>query len=249
MAFTWAGDLNGAAPVVKKMQVAANVYQGQMLRWDVNAGGLVEPVAAATAGPETANIIAGICSGIVTSPTFDATYKGDLGTYDTTQATQIANDPVGACLAEVTLVTPSTLIKAPIVKDTIGTNPERKACTTGSADGLTFVVAAIDTTVSQYSTVYCSSGANRGQYRKVTTGATTTQTVLVAFPYDIAVGDVFCIANVGIGLAHIEFDSQFQGIDSSDDQTHYYVVYVHELNLEEAGKEYAIFSFSPRHFL
>jgi len=249
MAFTWAGDLNGAAPVVKKMQVAANVYQGQLLRWDVNAGGSVEPVAVAAAGPDTTSIIAGICSGIVTSPTFDATYKGDLGTYDTTQATQIANDPVGACLAEVTLVTPSTLIKAPVVKDTVGTAPERKACTTGSSDGLTFVVATIDTTVSQYSTVYCSSGANRGVYRKVTTGATTTQTVLVAFPYDIAVGDTFCIANVGIGLAHLDFDTQFQGIDSSPALTNYYVAYVHELNLEVAGQEYVIFSFSPRHFL
>ena len=249
MAFSFAGDLSGAAPVVKKLQIAADVYQGQLLRWDDNAGGLVGPVTAATAGPDTTMRIAGICTGIVTSPVFNATYKGDKGTYDTAQADLEANNPVGPTLAEVLLVTPTTLIKAPIVKDTIGTAPERKACTTGSADGLTFVVAAIDTTVSNYSSAYCSAGANRGQYRKITTGAVATQTVLVPFTYDIAVGDIFCIANIKEGLAHIDLDTQFQGIDSSPALTSYFVVYVHELNLEEAGKEYAIFTISPRHLL
>ena len=249
MAFSFAGDLSGAAPVVKKLQIAADVYQGQLLRWDDNAGGLVEPVAAAAAGPDVTSIIAGICTGIVTSPVFNATYKGDKGTYDTAQADLEANNPVGPALAEVLLITPTTLIKAPIVKDTIGTAPERKACTTGSADGLTFVVAAIDTTVSNYSSAYCSAGANRGQYRKITTGAVAVQTVLVPFTYDIAVGDIFCIANIKEGLAHIDLDTQFQGIDSSPALTSYFVVYVHELNLEEAGKEYAIFTISPRHLL
>ena len=249
MAFSFAGDLSGAAPVVKKLQIAADVYQGQLLRWDDNAGGLVEPVAAAAAGPDVTSIVAGICTGIVTSPVFNATYKGDKGTYDTAQADLEANNPVGPTLAEVLLITPTTLIKAPIVKDTIGTAPERKACTTGSADGLTFVVPAIDTTVSNYSSAYCSAGANRGQYRKITTGAVTTQTVLVPFTYDIAVGDIFCIANIKEGLAHIDLDTQLQGIDSSPALTSYFVVYVHELNLEEAGKEYAIFTISPRHLL
>ena len=249
MAFSFAGDLSGAAPVVKKLQIAADVYQGQLLCWDANAGGLVEPVAAAAAGPDTAMRIAGICTGIVTSPVFNATYKGDKGTYDTAQADLEANNPVGPTLAEVLLITPTTLIKAPIVKDTIGTAPERKACTTGSADGLTFVVPAIDTTVSNYSSAYCSAGANRGQYRKITTGAVAAQTVLVPFTYDIAVGDIFCIANIKEGLAHIDLDTQFQGIDSSPALTSYFVVYVHELNLEEAGKEYAIFTISPRHLL
>ena len=249
MAFSFAGDLSGAAPVVKKLQIAADVYQGQLLCWDVDAGGLVEPVAVPLAGPDTVIRIAGICTGIVTSPVFNATYKGDKGTYDTAQADLEANNPVGPTLAEVLLITPTTLIKAPIVKDTIGTAPERKACTTGSADGLTFVVATIDTTVSNYSSAYCSAGANRGQYRKITTGAVAVQTVLVPFTYDIAVGDIFCIANIKEGLAHVDLDTQFQGIDSSPALSKYFVVYVHELNLEEAGKEYAIFTISPRHLL
>lgn len=255
MAFSWAGNLSGsgAPKLVKNVQVSGNVYQGQLLQWDSGAGGTGGTVLVmadgASANPDATSHVAGICTAVRTSPTFDSTYKGDLCTYDVTQAAQVANEPIGAASVDMILITADTLIKAPIVKDTIGTNPERKACTTGSEDGLTFVVATIDTTVDDFSTAYCSKGANKGQYRIVTTGATATQTFTIAFPYDIAIGDEFCIVNVVPGFAHINFDTQFQGIDSSDALTYSYYVYVHELNLEEAGKEYAIFSFSPRHLL
>jgi len=254
MAFQYLGEITGGfAPVIKDMQVAANCYQGQLLKYDADAGGLVEPVAAAQDLPEDVTVIAGIClgPGRYTSPgtsLYDSTYKGDLITYDTTQATLAVNDPVGAAIVEMQVLTPNSLIKAPIVKDTIGTAPECKACTTGSSDGSTFVVATIDTTVSQFSTVYCRKGANRGEYRKVTTGATTTQTVLVPFTNDIAVGDEFCIVNVVRGNAFIDFDTQFQGIDSSAALSNAYSAIVHELNLEVAGQEYCTFRLSPLHF-
>ena len=81
MAFLWAGDLNGnRLPVVKRFPVAANVYAGQLLMAYITVTGGVKPPADAAAGPDTASQIIGICSGIVTSPTFDSTYKGDLGT-------------------------------------------------------------------------------------------------------------------------------------------------------------------------
>jgi len=249
MAFSWAGDLSGALPIVKYFPVAADVYEGQLLMADITVTGGVKPTADAAAGPDTASQLIGICTGIKTSPTYNSTYKGNLGTYDTTQATLTANDPVGPCMAEVTLITPTTKIHGPIVKDTVGTNPERKACTTGSSDGLTFVVATIDTTVSYFSTAYCSTGANAGQYRVITTGATATQTVVVPFSYDIAIGDTFCIANVRDGKARIELDTQFQGIDSSAALSNYFNVYVHELNLKEAGKEYAVFTFDGSHLV
>ena len=250
MAFSWAGDLNGnRMPVVRNFPVAANVYQGQLLMADISVSGYVKPIAAAAAGPDTASQILGICIGITTSPSFDSTYKGDLGTYDVTNATLQANDPIGPCLAQVALVTPTTLIRGPVVKDTIGTNPERKACTTGSS-GLTFVVATIDTTVSFYSTAYCSIGANRGQYRKITTGGTTTQTVVIPFTYTIATGDTFCIANIVEGKTKLDVVSTFNGIDSSIPYTsNYYNAYVHQLNLEEAGKEYAIFTLDGAHLV
>ena len=254
MAFSYAGDLTGALPVVRNFQITADLYEGQLLQWDsgsTGTGGTVGPMACAAAGPDTASIVAGICTGIVDLDQngYSTTYKGNLGDFDTTQATQVANNPEGAVQAQVTLITPTTLIRAPIVKDTIGTAAERKACTTGSADGLTFVTAAIDTTVDDFSTAYCLKGANRGLYRIVTTAGTTTQTFLIAFPHDIAIGDEFCVVNVVQGLAHVDLDSQFQGIDASDALSHYYVIYVHELNLEEAGTEYCVFTISTRHLL
>ena len=246
----WAGDLKGAAaPTIKEYPVSEDCYIGQIMRWDVSAGGIVEPCAVAAAGPDTTSYIAGIVSGVITSPSYNATYRGDKATYDASMANQLLNSPVGPARVKLDLVTPTTLIKAPIVKDTIGTAPATVAVTTAQAAGLVVTTTTtIDTSVSQYSTVYCRSGANKGQYRKVTTGATTDQTVLLAFTYATVVGDVFVVANIVEGAARIDLDSQFQGIDSSDALTYYYSVYVHELNLETAGEEYAIFSFNPRHF-
>ncbi len=246
----WAGDLNGAAsPTIKEFQISEDCYVGQVMRWDVNAGGLIEPCAAAAAGPDTTSYIAAIVDGVITSPSFNSTYRGDKATYDASMANQILNSPIGPTKVKGTVITPSTLIRAPIVKDTIGTVPATITVTTAQAAGLVVTTTdTIDTSVNQYSTVYCRSGANKGQYRKVTTAGTGTQTVLLAFTYGIAVGDVFVVANVVEGAARIDLDTQFQGIDSSPALTSYYSVTVHELNLEVAGEEYAVFSFNPRHF-
>jgi hypothetical protein len=200
MAFQYLGEITGGLAPVLNLQVAADCYGGQLLQYDGNAGGLVEPLAAASDDPSDVTIIAGICLGAGRNTTpgtsrYNATYKGDLITYDTTQATLAANDPVGAAIAQMQVLTPLSLIRAPIVKDTVGTAPECKACTTGSSDGLTFVIGTIDTSVSQFSTAYCRTGANRGESRKITTGAVATQTVVVPFTNDIAVGDTFCVAN------------------------------------------------------
>lgn len=252
MAFEYLGEITGGQAPKRNMQVGATVYAGQLVKYSCAEGGTVIPVAAAAAGPDT-TVIAGIVlgPGRYTSPgtsLYNSTYKGDTITYDTTQATLAVNDPIGPAIAEVQTLTPLSLIKAPIVKDTLGTAPECKACTTGSSDGLTFVVATIDTTVDDYSTCYCRTGANRGQYRVVTTGATTTQTFTVAFTNDIAVGDTFCIANVVEGLAHISWDTQFQAVDSSyDPSSNYFVAIVHEVNLEKAGEEYCTFRLAARH--
>jgi len=189
----------------------------------------------------------GICNSVVTSPTYNSTYKGDLATYDTTQATMVANEPVGACLVRVDVIFPGDIVCFPLVKDTMGTAPERKACTTGSADGLTFVTATVDTTVDDYSTVYCSKGANRGEYRAVTTAGTTTQTVTMAFSNDIAVGDEFVIVNICKGYCHFDFDSQFQGIDTSAALSNYFRGVCHQLELQKSGEEKAYVTIAARH--
>ena len=243
------GDLRGGfSPVVENFQIGADVYVGQILAADrAVAGGSVYPSANAAAGPDTAMAIVGVCESIVTSPTYNSTYVGDGGTYDTTQATQVANDPIGPCRAKVGLITPTTLVQFPIVKDTIGTAPERKAATTAVTDGLTFVISTIDTSVSNYSTAYGSTGANKGQYRKITTGAVATQTVLVAFTYDVAIGDYFVVANIVKGACHFAFDSQIQGIDSSAALSNYFKGFCTTLDLSTAGSEKAVLTINATH--
>lgn len=227
-------------------QVGAHTYVGQLLTNDKTYGGDVAPCAAAGAGPDTTSILIGICNSVVTSPTYDSTYKGDKATYDTTNATLQANDPVGPTLVRVDVLFPEDIVCFPLVKATMGTAPERKACTTGSS-GLTFIVATIDTTVSGYSTAYCSAGANRGTRRTITTGATATQTVIIPFTYTIATGDTFVIVNLCMGYCHFDLDTQIQGITTSAALSSYYLGLCHQMELQVAGEEKAYVTISSKH--
>lgn len=255
MAFTWAGDLNGAMPIKRYFDIGATIYQGQLAVIDETGttGGYVAPCAvAATANPDTGQHIVGICTGIVTTPVYTASYyNGDKGTYSATQATIAAYDPVGPAKAEVVLVTPTTLIRAPIWHHTPGTALTCNAATAAVSNGLTFTVATIDTSISSYSTAYCRTGANAKQYRKITTGGTTTQTVVLPFTYGIAAGDTFVVANVVEGWAHFDWLATYvNGIDGTIPQTSYaFHGYVHELNLEVSGREYAVFTLAAKHLM
>uniref|UniRef100_A0A6M3LL67 Tail protein n=1 Tax=viral metagenome TaxID=1070528 RepID=A0A6M3LL67_9ZZZZ len=253
MAFEWHGDLNGAAPVVRKMTIGASLYQGQLAMIDEGTatGGYIVKTPVAAAGPDTASHIVGIVSGIVTSPTYTASYyNGDLGTYSTTQATLAAYDPPGPAVAEVVLVTPTTLIKAPIWQTTPGTSLNCLAATTAVSAGTTFVTSGFSAAVDAFTTAYCRSGANAGQYRKVDGTGTTTQTVVIPFTYGVGIGDTFVVANIVEGYAHMDLLATYlNGIDGEAALTNYYKVYVHELNLKEAGREYAVFSFCSNHLM
>lgn len=251
MAFTYAGSMHGGAPIVRNLQISADCYVGQMIRADAGTSGLgghVSPMAASAAGPDVTSSILGICTGIVTSATYSSTYSGNGATYDTTQAAQVANDPVGAAEIEVTMLAPGDMVKAPIAFTTVGTAPTVLTCTTGSADGLTFVSNALSqATIDDFSTVYCRTGANRGIYRVVTTGATATQTMTVAFPYDIAAGDTFVAVQLVLGKCHWDIGSQFQAWLGNAALSNYYEGYCHQLNLEEAGREFAVISIAAHH--
>jgi hypothetical protein len=253
MAFEWHGDLSGAAPVVRKFQVGVDCYQGQLAAADISktTGGYVKPCPVAAAYPDTATRIMGIITGVATSPTYTASYyKGDLATYDTSTTTLQANDPVGPALVEVTLITPTTLIKAPIWHTTPGTALHCLAATTAVSAGTTFVTSGFDAAVDGYSTAYCRNGSNKGQYRKVDGTGTTTQTFVIPWTYGVAIGDEFVVANIVDGQSHIDFVATYvNGIDGTAALTNYYCAYVHELNLEKSGQEYAVFSICASHLV
>jgi len=253
MAFKYAGDLNGARPVVRRFVIGADCYQGQLAAADIGlttGGEVVACPVAASALPDATSHIVGIITGVIQSPTYTASYyNGDKATYTTTQATIAALEPAQPQMVEVTLITPTTLIKAPIWQGTPGTALTELASTTAVSAGTTVVTSGFTATEDSYSTIYCRSGANRGQYRKITADSgTTTQTVTIPFQAT-SIGDKFVVCNVVKGYAHVDWlGTYLNGIDGGAAVgTYAYYVYVHELNLEEAGKEYAIFTISPRH--
>lgn len=256
MAFSWAGDLTGAKPIRRFFEVGATVYPGQLVGYDAAVppatyGGQVSTMPVPAAGPDITSWFMGICTGMKQAgdATYNSTYKGDSLAYTVTQASLAGYDPADAVQAEVILITPTTLIHGPVVHTTVGTAPHVITNTAASA-GVTITHTAIDTTVDGYSTLYCRTGLNRGIYRTVTTvTSTAVETVVIPFPYAIAVGDTFVVANVARGVSHLYLDSQFQGILSNNALTAWYKAYVHELNLAEAGKEYAVFTLSAAHLI
>ena len=250
MAFEYAGNLNGnKGAIVQNFQIGADMYVGQIVAEDYsNFYGHIIPIAAAGAAPDVTHAILGLCNAVVTSPTYDQTYQGDKATYDSTQATLVANDPVGPTMVAVTIWRPGDMWRAPIVKDTIGTVMDEYTETLGDATGKLLTHATATNFQAGYATAYCRTGANRGQYRVITSGSTTTKVPTVPFTYDIAQGDTFVVAAMKLGRAMMALDSQFQGIDG--DLTtggSYYNVFCHQLDLESSGREFAIVSLEFHH--
>lgn len=237
---------DGMKTVNEIFQIGADCYVGQVLGANKDEGGDVEPIIAAAAGPDTTSIIMGICNAVITSPTYNSTYKGDFADYDVTVADQALNVPKGACLVRVDVIFPGDVVCFPLVKDTMGTAPERKTVTTGSS-GATFITATVDTTVDDYSTAYCSKGANRGLHRVITTAGTTTQTVTILFPNTIAAGDEMVIINLCHGYCHFDMDTQMQGIDTSPALTSYFRGFCHQMELQKVGEEKAYVTIAARH--
>lgn len=252
MAFTYAGNLGGAgAPIIRKFLTSEDMYNGQLAQ-----SGITESVdghvqIADTAGQTHENDLFPFCmvSGIVDgSRTYVASSSGtaqygDRTTYTTTQATIAAT---GASEVECTLIIPMvTLVRAPLFNAAWGTALTELTQTTEYTSGLTVTDTgnAITDIADDLGTMYCREGANRGIYRIRGTGTSTTvHTTVVPFPYTISVGDKFVIASCVLGLGGLDFPGTADCIDGNHAMTTYYDVYYHEINLEEKGKEYAVFS-------
>lgn len=253
MGFEYGGSLVGGAPVVRLMQNGETVYTGQLLQSGLvgGAGGSVQIADVASEASENDQPIVGIATGchLINDAGYSGvTGYGDTCTYDTTVAAQLANDPVGPSLVEVTRTIPDiTLIRGPIYNAAYGTALTEMVITTAHAAGTTITHAndAITDIADDLSIIYCRSGASRGHYRVNTTSTSTTaQAVTIAFPYGTAVGDVFVCASCVFGLGGLDFPATANCIDGNNDMNAYYWVWYHDVNLEESGKEFAIFTIS-----
>ena len=258
MGFSYAGNLGGAgAPVVRRFQIGETMYVGQLVQTGIvgGAGGHVQLADIATDTFESGLPIIGFVSAVAdasrtwTAAATDNEY-GDKSTYTTTMSIVTAN--VGTGLTgggevDVTLALPmKTLIKAPIWDATYGNALPELTITTGNSDGKTITHASDATgctTLDDYSTVYCRHGANKGHYRVVTTAGANEQVVTVPFPYTIVAGDIFVVAACVLGFGGMDITTNADGIDGDNVLDDFRTVYYHEINLEESGKEYAVFSF------
>jgi len=256
MGFSYAGSLGGAgAPVVRRLMAGSDLYVGQFVMQDLAAsgtGGHVKAAAVASETFEDDQILVGFVSGIAdNSRSFVAPatgYKyGDKSTYTVSKAVVAANlraGQSGAAEVDVTLALPQeTLIRAPLYDTTYGTALAAITNQTEDTDGTEIVTGTQQVDIADdYGTIYCRSGANRGQYRTIASVVTTKYTVDVPFPYTIAVGDVFVAASCTLGFGGMDFTTGIDAIDGDNDLNAFYSVYYHEINLEEAGQEYAVFA-------
>lgn len=248
--FQYAGSLISCPPIVRKFMISETCYTGQLCATGLtgHTGGAVQILDAAGAAGSDAVPIIGIVSAVhnVADLGYNTTYMGDTATFDTAQADLLLNDPVGPCEVDVTICLPGiTLIRGPIFNATQGTAITELTVTTASTDGLDVTHAgdtAIDYPDSVNSVIYCRKGANRGQYRYINVGATGANSTHVAFTYDIAIGDVFVSAPFGVGPARLQVPAGANFIDASGVIANYFDIFCWEVNLEEKGKEYAVFT-------
>jgi hypothetical protein len=195
------------------------------------------------------------------APTYNSTYKGLSIASVGTQAAQVARDTVGlegmfpkgdqAAYVKVAVIGTDTVIKGPIFNGAYGTVLPTYANTSASTDGLTVTTSAVTFTPVAYNhTWYCRSGANMGLYRTPYSTSTTSHTFYMAFPQDIAVGDVFVPVALRLGTCYAQFDAQATYIEMSAVaySSNYYVIDVLEMNLKTSGEEYAIFKFNADQF-
>lgn len=252
MGFNYAGNLGGAgAPLVRRFFTSETCYVGQLVMpgGTAGTGGHIQIADVPTLAKEDVLNPFGFISGIVDdSRTYVAASSGtanygDRTTYTTTQATVKANGPSEV---EVTLIVPGvTLVRAPLYNAAWGTALPVMTEDTGSAGG----TVVTDTTTSpadiadDYGIIYCRSGANRGISRIVTTNdGSGACTVTVPFPNAIAIGDTFVTAACVEGYGRLDFPASADCIDGNNTLAAYLEVYYHDINLEESGKEYAIFT-------
>lgn len=253
MGFEFAGNLGGSAPVVRNFQIDETMYTGYLVMSGIptSTGGNVGILDVATSTHENGLPVMGICTGVVNTKDagWNSTNKGDTATFDTTKALQVANDPIGACEVETTLIQPDvTLIRGPIYAATYGTALTECEITTANAAGTTITHASDTVTITttgndDLSVAYCRQGASRGHYRVITTAGTNAQSVLIAFPYGTALKDEYVMASCVPGIGAFDFVGTPTFIDGDNTLNCYFDVYYHAINLEESGKEYAIMAF------
>jgi hypothetical protein len=246
MAFSYAGNLGGAgAPVIRRFHTNESMYVGCFVQ-SVGAGGQVALLGAATDLNMTSTTPLGFVTGIVDeSRAYIGQVSGTAGYGDMTtySATKTVVKSTGISEVEVCLAIPGvTLMRAPIFNGVWGTALTVLSNTTESTAGTTVVDLVGTADIGNVlGIIYCRTGANRGHYRTIATVSTVTTVVTVPFPHTIAVGDTFVQVCMLPGFHNMMSSAASDCLDGNLTGSDGHSVYFHEINLEEAGQEYAVF--------
>ena len=239
------------------------LYVGQIVTLDVAAPdyGLKAWNVAGIADTTVNQIPFGVVIGFNNkTPVFNTTYKGEYGTSVSTVAAQLARDWTGAegmwskgdpaLLAQVALIDPTTVIRGRIFNAAYGTACAVSTNTTADATGATITTVATTAGVAANKIWYCRTGANAGLYRVSYSTSTTSHTFYLTWPNGIAVGDTFVGVTIALGTCKMDCDNvatyieQFPG-DANSYGTDYFWANVLNVNLANAGGEYATFRINP----
>lgn len=255
------------------VEAAATVYVGGIVAVNSSApteGVTMLPDASGAFNITNTDVPFGVCIGTNRkNPLYNSTYKTEYITapaaadahdgasieYTGVEGPWAKGDPVP--MVKIAVITPNTVLRAPIYNAAVGTAPTEVTSTNTSSDGLGITTGAIDFTPENTSTatIYCRSGANAGAYRLLDDSSTTVHTWDKAMRNDIAVGDTFVVVPVRThGFSTVMFDSTTAAyIDCADANviagTDRWGITVLRLDLSTAGNEYCEFMFASGHFM
>ncbi len=253
-----------------RIKPAATIYVGSLVGVDSSAyatdeGLIVRPVAAGVANTTNEDRPFGVCVGTnLRTPNFDSTYlaekitdpgvtgvRSDSAEYVLTEGTGSKNN---IAEVEVAIITPSTVLRAPIRNNAIGTAITLLTSTAGNANGLTVTTNANDIAgIAGRGSIYCRTGLNAGQYRwtddtsstvhawdrEMLASTANTGETYVKVGYNTygeawaVIGDGTVASFLDAGTAH---------------STAYDIIWILRLDLSEAGNEYAEFMFDGTAF-
>lgn len=252
------------------VKTSATVYVGSIVTWDYSAiasdaGVKVREMADGALDTTNKDRPFGIVIDTNRSETINnATYKanyitagaatdshGSTTTFRFSQGCHASQNDKRAWVL-VQLIQPGDLIKMPIWNNAVGTAITLLTATGPDTNGTSVTTNATQfTPVDNMGTIFCRTGANRGQYRITNDVSTTVAAWDVAMVNDIATGDTFVRVPLRLGPSFVRLgdDTVCSYINASKTPaTDYDLVHVVDLNLEEAGKEYAVFMFDGDHF-
>jgi hypothetical protein len=201
--------LSGNAPVKKKYQIGET--------WLAVAGIPVEyPTLADTAGVlmcETNSCVDAL--GMTTDQPF--ANNGKAARPSTTRLTAQQSDGSDPSQVVTVIVNPGAVWKARLSGGaTSGTALTAQANTVASTDGLLITTTANNSAYDD-GVAWGATGANAGILRKLT-ALTTSGVPIIAFPFDIAVGDTFFYATFGPGEdAGFQLTTNLDEIDATAD--------------------------------